>query len=72
MTCINETDKAGAIRPNGDGKTNVAASLNTTSYISRGRHKERIIDDDAHLLILNGSHTLLSNKLDTNGLESNA
>jgi hypothetical protein len=48
MTCINKTDNVGAIRPNGVGQTNITASLNTTSYFSRGRHKERIIDDDAH------------------------
>jgi len=48
MTCINETDNAGAIRPNSVGQTNVTANLNTTSYFYRDRHKERIIDDDAH------------------------
>jgi hypothetical protein len=48
MTCINETDDVGAIRPNGVGQTNVRTSLNTTPYFSRGRHEERIIDDDAH------------------------
>jgi len=48
MTCINETDNVGAIRPNGVGQTNVRASLNTISYFSRGRHEEGIIDDIAH------------------------
>jgi hypothetical protein len=66
MTCINETDNAGAIRPNDVGQTNVTANLNTTSYISKGRHKESIIDDDAHWLVINVLHSVSSNKLDIN------